>query len=251
MAFEENSRSSLKHSTQGTFHPEALRAHTEQFGYGLSVHFVAKLLGISIDRFFFIDAAGSRPDFRVRISAAELASSSGGNVAALSPSGYQVQLEVKARTGWAKYRKGEKGLELLQNLSIKAASKPHFATISLVISLPSKDQTRETRARILVADPGDPQMLDTKAQLLLLLEETLRKANCRSKSLSRDIVIKPNTGLCKRFTQGGYSTAEYSAMSPCGLAMLANGACLKVRPDPGWPQMIWAASGSRGPMRHG
>jgi len=173
MAFEENSRSSLKHSTQGTFHPEALRAHTEQFGYGLSVHFVAKLLGISIDRFFFIDAAGSRPDFRVRISAAELASSSGGNVAALSPSGYQVQLEVKARTGWAKYRKGEKGLELLQNLSIKAASKPNFATISLVISLPGKDQTRETRARILVADPGDPQMLDTKAQLLLLLEEAL------------------------------------------------------------------------------
>ncbi len=173
MAFEENSRSSIKHSAQGALHPEALRAHTEQFGYGLSVHFVAKLLGISIDRFFFIDAAGSRPDFRVRLSAAELASSSGGNVAALSASGHLIQLEVKARTGWANYRKGENGLDLLENLSMKAASKPTFATISLVISLPSKDQIRGTRARILVADPGDPRMLDTKDQVLLLLEEAL------------------------------------------------------------------------------
>lgn len=173
MAFEENPRSSIKHSAQGALHPEALRAHTEQFGYGLSVHFVAKLLGIPIDRFFFIDAAGSRPDFRVRLSAAELASSSGGNVAALSPGGHLIQLEVKARTGWATYRKGENGLDLLQNLSMKAASKPNFATVSLVISLPSKDQTRGTRARILVADPGDPPMLEAKDQVLLLLEEAL------------------------------------------------------------------------------
>jgi hypothetical protein len=173
MAFEENSRSSIKHSTQRIFHPEALKAHTEQFGYGLSIHFVAKLLGISIDRFFFIDAAGSRPDFRVQLSAAELASSSGGNVAALSPNGYQIQLEVKARTGWANYRKGEEGLDLLQNLATKVASNPNFATISLVISLPGKDQTRETRARILVADPGDPPMLPRKDQLLLLIEEAL------------------------------------------------------------------------------
>jgi hypothetical protein len=31
LAFEGNSKSSVKHSTQGPLHPEALRAHTEQF----------------------------------------------------------------------------------------------------------------------------------------------------------------------------------------------------------------------------
>jgi hypothetical protein len=173
LAFEGNSKSSLKHSTQGPLHPEALRAHTEQFAYGLSIHFAAALLGISTDRFFFIDAAGSRPDFAVQVTASELASSSGGNAAALSPSGHRIQLEVKARTGWANYRKGEDGLDLLQNLSSKAASNPDFATISLVISLPSRGQVYEKHARILVADPGDPSMLNEKEQVLLLLEGSL------------------------------------------------------------------------------
>lgn len=174
MAFEENSKSSIKHRFQGKLHPEALRAQTEQFGYGLSIHFVAKLLGIPIDRFFFIDAAGSRPDFYVQISAAELAASSGGNIAALSADGHQIQLEVKARTGWASYRTGsDDGLSLLRNLSLKAASKPEFATISLLVSLPNKDQTRATFARILVADPGDPPMREKKDQVLLLLDAAL------------------------------------------------------------------------------
>jgi hypothetical protein len=171
LAFEENSKSSLKHSTQGPLHPEALRAHTEQFAYGLSIHFAAALLGISTDRFFFIDAAGSRPDFAVQVTAAELASSNGGNAAALSVSGHQIQLEVKARTGWANYRKGEDGLDLLQNLSTKAASNPDFATISLVVSLPSGGQTREKHARILVADPGDPRMLNEKEQVLFFWKD--------------------------------------------------------------------------------
>jgi hypothetical protein len=173
LAFEENSQSSLKHATQSPLHPEALRAHTEQFAYGLSIHFAATLLGISTDRFYFIDAAGSRPDFAVQVTAAELASANGGKVAALVAGGYQVQLEVKARTGWASYRRGEEGLDLLQNLAAKAASNPDFATVSLVISLPGKGQTREQRARILVADPGDPRMLDEREQVLLLLERAL------------------------------------------------------------------------------
>jgi hypothetical protein len=134
---------------------------------------VAKLLGVPIDRFFFINGAGSRPDFRARISAAELAISNGGSIAALSPSGHVIQLEVKARTGWANYHKGEEGLELLYNLSMKASSSPNYATISIVISLPGKDQIREKRTRILVADPGDPSVLDVGDQLVLLLEEAL------------------------------------------------------------------------------
>jgi hypothetical protein len=173
LAFEENSRTSIKHAVQQTLHPEALKTHTEQFAYGLAVHFVAKLLGVPTDRFFFINGAGARPDFRARISAAELAASTGGNIAALTPGGHMIQLEVKARTGWANYHKGEEGLQLLYNLSMKASSSPNYATISIVISLPGKGQSRQKRTRILVADPGDPPMLDAKDQLVLLLEEAL------------------------------------------------------------------------------
>ena len=114
-------------------------------------------------------------------------------------------------------------------------------------------------------------MLDTKDQVLLLLEEalpllvrhglwptlssaptgfgifaeTLTEANCRSESLSRDIVMRLNTGSCKRLMMVGYSTVGYSAMLFCALGMLANGACPKLKPDLGWPQMTSAASGSR------
>lgn len=114
-----------------------------------------------------------RPDFRARVSAAELSAT---GIAALSASGHVVRLEVKARTGWASYRrKGGDGLELLHDLSNKAASKANCVFLSVIVSLPGKDQKRAKRARIILADPGDPTALERDDQIVLLLEESLHQ----------------------------------------------------------------------------
>ncbi len=174
-AFKQTTKGSLRHApaSSATLHSEALRTHTEQFAYGLAVDFVAALLGIPIDRFFFIPPGGVRPDFRARVSAAELSAT---GIAALSASGHVVRLEVKARTGWASYRrKGGDGLELLHDLSNKAASKANCVFLSVIVSLPGKDQKRAKRARIILADPGDPTALERDDQIVLLLEESLHQ----------------------------------------------------------------------------
>jgi hypothetical protein len=175
LAFRQTARGSLRHApaSSATLHSEALRTHTEQFAYGLAVDFVADLLGIPIDRFFFIPAGGARPDFRARVSAAEL---SANGIAALSASGHVVRLEVKARTGWASYRhEGMDGLDLLHDLSKKAASKANCVFLSVIVSVPGKAQKRGRRARIILADPGNPTPLETNDQVILLLEESLHQ----------------------------------------------------------------------------
>jgi hypothetical protein len=116
------------------------------------VDFVANLLDIPIDRFFFTPAGGARPDFRARVSAAEL---SANGIAALSTSGHVVRLEVKARSGWASYRhEGMDGLDLLHDLSKKAASKANCVFLAVIVSVPGKGQKRARRTRIILADPG-------------------------------------------------------------------------------------------------
>ncbi len=173
LAFEESTKGSLRHRPRTVLHSEALRALTEQFAYGLSIHFVAKLLGVPTDRFFFIDAAGARADFQAKLTSAELLATHGGNIGVLDPNGYRVLLEVKARTGWADYRTGKNGLELLENLSHKTLARPDYVTISLVIALPNKTLIREPLTRILIADPGEPIMLNESDQVVLLLEEAI------------------------------------------------------------------------------
>jgi hypothetical protein len=175
LAFRQTAKGSLRHApaSSATLHSEALRTHTEQFAYGLAVDFVSSLLGIPIDRFFFIPPGGARPDFRARVSAAEL---SANGIAALSPSGHVVRLEVKARTGWASYRRnGGDGLDLLHDLSKKAGAKANCVFLSVVVSVPDKHQKRARHARIILADPGDPTALGTDDQVVLLLEEALHQ----------------------------------------------------------------------------
>jgi hypothetical protein len=172
LAFQESSQGSLRHVPPkvATLHGEAVRTHTEQFAYGLAIDFVATLLGIPTDRFFFNTGVGPRPDFSARVSAEELSSH---GIGALSVSGHVVHLEVKARTGWGSYRHKSEGLSLLQDISNKAASKPTCAFLSVIVSLPGKNNRRGTRARIILADPGEPTALEENDQVILLLEESL------------------------------------------------------------------------------
>ena len=87
-----------------------------------------------------------------------------------------MRLEVKARTGWASYRhEGMDGLDLLHDLSKKAASKVNCVFLSVIVSVPGKAQKRARRARIILADPGNPTPLATNDQVILLLEESLHQ----------------------------------------------------------------------------
>jgi hypothetical protein len=175
LAFELGKNGSLKHSALNTaaLHAEATKTHTEQFAYGLAVHFLATLLGIPIDRFYFITGSGARPDFNARVSMRELREN---GICALSAAGHVVQLEVKARTGWASSRAtGPQGLALLHNLSKKSAAGPGNAFLSVIVSLPSREQSQrgQSRTRLILVDPGEPQVLAESAQLILLLEESV------------------------------------------------------------------------------
>ncbi len=176
LAFQKSAKTSLEHRPRGTraLHSEAVKTHTEHLAYGLAVHFVAKLLGIPIDRFFFLTAAGARADFRTRVSTAELSSAGGGSVGMLSAAGHIVGLEVKARTGWASHRCTSKdGIELLYNLSKKAAARPNDSFLSVIVAMPDKTPSPRTRTKLIIADPGEPVALHKNEQLLLLLEESL------------------------------------------------------------------------------
>ena len=176
LAFQTNAKGSLEHQPRGItkLHSEAMKIHTEHFAYGLAVHFTATLLGIPIDRFFFLTAAGARPDFRARVSATELSSACGGSVGALSATGYLIALEVKARTGWASYRHtSDEGVNLLYNLSKKATTRLNHAFLSVIVSLPDKTPSLRTRTKLILADPGDPVVLGRTDQAILLLEESL------------------------------------------------------------------------------
>lgn len=175
LAFEHGKTGSLQHAEGPlpVLHSEATKPCTEQVAYGLAVHFLATMLGIPTDRFFFVSGSGARPDFTARISLEELRSN---GICALSPSGHVIQLEVKARTGWASSRStGKQGLALLQNLSTKSATNPNNAFVSVIVSLPNKKQSRSGRSRtkLIVVDPGEPKVLAESAQLMLLLEESL------------------------------------------------------------------------------
>lgn len=177
MAFSASATNSIERATgaKAVYHFEAMKHHTEMFSYGVAVHFAANLLGIPVDRFFFMTDAtkGTRADFRARISRAELLAP-GSAVAAVAPSGIIVELEVKCLQGWKSFRAtGEQGQSLLHNLSQKASAKSNHAHLCVGVALPSKSPTTRTKARVLVADPGDPQPLSETEQGVILLEEAL------------------------------------------------------------------------------
>ncbi len=159
--------------SKAVYHFEARRRHSEMFAYGLAVHFAASLLHIPVDRLFFISASGSRPDFRARVSFAEL-TAAGASIGGLTASGAIVELEVKALQGWASFRSdGEQGKLLLKNLADKASSKPNNAHLSIGVALPRHSPTTKTKTKILIADPGNAMYLNQKQQATLLLEESL------------------------------------------------------------------------------
>lgn len=153
-----------------TLHSEALKIHAEMFGYGLALSFVAKTIGISPDRFFFIAASGARADFTASVSFVELMAA-GASFGALHPSGCIVEVEVKARSGWNSFRSGSTGLDLLHNLSSKAAAHPGRTFLSVLVSVPS--DKKRTKTKIIIVDPNDARPLRKTEQAIVLLEESL------------------------------------------------------------------------------
>lgn len=175
LAFAHSAANSIERASKdnAVYHFEAARKHSEMFSYGLAVHFSALLLGVPIDRFYFILASGTRPDFRTRVSRAELVAA-GVGVGALAPSGALVELEVKSLQGWGSFRSaGKQGKLLLKNLSDKASGKPNVTHLCIGVALPGLSPTKRTKTRILIADPGDAVPLDNRQQGILLLEESL------------------------------------------------------------------------------
>ena len=158
--------------SERVYHSEALKVHSEMLAYGVAVHFLAELLAIPIDRFFFISKSGSRPDFRARVTQTELLASSG-SVGALSSSGSIVNLEVKYLHGWATFRSNGSGKGLLENLAKKAAAEPTKMHVCIGVGLPSTSPTQNSLAKVLIADPGEPIPLGRNEQAILLLEEAL------------------------------------------------------------------------------
>lgn len=174
-AFAVSQTNSIEHTSAPTtvFHGEALAAQTEFFAYGLACHFTAKLLGIPIDRFFFVTASGARADFHARVTATELRQV-GAGLGALAPSGYIAELEVKARTGWASFRStGASGVALLKNLHGKVVLRPDRAFLGIIVALPGQTGTPRTRAKIVIADPGEAVVIGAEEQTVLLLEQAV------------------------------------------------------------------------------
>lgn len=172
-AFAVGHTNSLEHACgqNGVFHSEARASQTEFFAYGLASHFAATLLGIPIDRFFFVTANGARADFNARVTAAELGQA-GVGIGALAPGGFIVELEVKARTGWSSFRtNGQEGRALLKNLHGKVVRSQTRAFLGMIVSLPRVLGSPHGRARILIADPGEAEPLDAVQQTVLLLEQ--------------------------------------------------------------------------------
>ena len=174
-AFAVSRTNSVEHAypQAAVFHGEALAAQTELFAYCLACHFAAKLLGVPIDRFFFITADGARADFHARVTATELRQK-GVGLGALAPAGFIVELEVKARTGWASFRStGWQGLALLKNLHAKVALRPARAFLGMIVALPGQPGAPRTRAKIVIADPGDAVPIGVEDQTILLLEQAI------------------------------------------------------------------------------
>lgn len=176
-AFRHTKGKSLAHENLDLrkLHSERTKQVTELLGYGLTIDFARQLFDLPPERFFFINGAGARADFRSHLSYQEL-TSKGGNVALVSRSGHVFNLEVKAFSGWESYRTGSvEGRELLHGIHAKAASSSRGLFLAAIAALPeaSKAKNPVGRCRIVLADPGDPLRLGERDQLVIILNETL------------------------------------------------------------------------------
>lgn len=172
-AFAVSATNSLEHRATTTLHHEALARQTELFSYGLACHFTSTLLGVPIDRFFFTTGADARPDFQARVTETELAQP-GAGIGVLAPTGYILELEVKARTGWASARStGTQGIALLKSLHGKVQSRPNRAFLGIIVALPERPGMPRAQGKIIIADPGEAVRLGEDEQSALLLEQAV------------------------------------------------------------------------------
>jgi hypothetical protein len=154
-------------------HSETVKKSVEMFGYGLAVHFAAHLLGVPLERFFFTAAAGKRPDFAAKVTAAEL-TAAGATTKVLNADGKVVQLEVKAQTSWRTYSKGKAGRDMARDLALKAqACGDSDIFLGVVVGLPGRSDRPRGATRLLVVDPGEARVRDRGEQAVIVLREHL------------------------------------------------------------------------------
>jgi len=172
--FGVNTANSLGHLPAATScrHTEALLSEPEVFGYGLAVLAASKLFKITTDRFFFLLGKDEfkRPDFAARVTEKEL--TNGGTVLGfLAKGGQRILLEVKVRRNGAKNPKNIIPVATLQDIDQKAAQKGSGLYIGICISIPSPELWPSGITRILIADPGKPEIVSENEQANILLHE--------------------------------------------------------------------------------
>lgn len=153
-------------------HSEAVKRTTEMFGYGLSLHFTASVLGVPTDRFTFILGSGSRPDFEATFTPDEIIAAAP-TLQTLNPAGQRVYVEVKARVTWGSMRERNDSTGLLLNCARKAESCSDGIFLAILIALPPYSDSPRRTPHILVADPNDPPALSPEKQAEFLLERYL------------------------------------------------------------------------------
>lgn len=173
--FEETKNESIGYrpASKSKIHSEAKKSTTELFGYGLAINYAANILGIPLERFFFITKSGARADFHTRVTEEELRTR-GVTIGALSAEGYIVHIEVKARTGWSSFRSNNnQGKELLYNIAKKSELMPDRSFLAILVGLPSQSESLSGQTDIVIADPGEPVIIPKDEQLAILLNEIL------------------------------------------------------------------------------
>ena len=162
-------------------HGESTVRTIEVFGYGLAIDYLANLLSINPEAFGFILDNSAAPDFEAEIPTSRfqgfvpLASNS--VVTTITSTGYIVYLEVKARTGWAAYRCGEDGADLVKSLERKWSprqSKGFF--VGILVGLPTKSDDPSRTPIMNIADPGEPEPLSEEEHTAYLLKILMKDA---------------------------------------------------------------------------
>ena len=165
----------LASSEQSQRHGESVKHSVEMFGYGLALHYVANVLGVSSDRFSFLRGNGNRPDFVATYSIDKLLTQNP-LLETINTAGQRVYVEVKARTGWASMRETNQKNDLLYNCAQKAQSCPNGILLSILIALPARSDSPKRTPKILIADPNDPEPLTDEEQVLFLLDRYMMLA---------------------------------------------------------------------------
>jgi hypothetical protein len=179
-SFAHSSDGSIVHVDRGQPHGEAMSPYTELLGYGLSILTAASILRLSIDRFFFVRKAGSRPDFTADISALDVLDPTA-STAVLTEDGYSIALESKAlgqNIGLLTTQGKNTGqpTSVLESMTRKYNNLGHRECfLGCLVTSDAEKPNNRGWTRIRVVDPGTPRKMSPRAQVKVLLRSLMSR----------------------------------------------------------------------------